>query len=324
MISVRNLTKRYADLAAIADLTFDVEPGEVVGFLGPNGAGKTTTLRILTGFMPATSGSAQVAGLDVLSDSIRVRERVGYLPENVPLYPEMRVHEYLTFRARLKGVPRSQVQKRLADVLQKCGLVDMRQRIVGQLSKGYRQRVGLADTLIHNPPILLLDEPTAGLDPNQRKEVRDLIAALRAEHTILLSSHILAEIESISNRVLIIKKGKRMAFGTTAELIKQLAGGNRIRIEAQGERPVLESTLKGIPQVQGVTFDEPIDGYQGCRLEVQTGADIRQDVVGRLIAARIPFREVHWEKLTLEELFLRITVESAIPAEVSRVGAAAP
>ena len=218
MIEVENLTKRYYDVLAVDNISFQVGKGEVVGFLGPNGAGKSTTLKILTCFMPATSGSARLAGLDVFRQSMNVRRLVGYLPENVPLYGDMRVHEYLFFRGRLKGLSTKETRRRIGEVCEICGLTDMKRRMIGQLSKGYKQRVGLADVLIHNPPILLLDEPTGGLDPSQRKEVRELIARLGEDHTILLSSHILAEVETVCTRVLIIKKGRIVANGTPEAL----------------------------------------------------------------------------------------------------------
>src|SRR5437867_1131296 len=211
MISVESLTKTFAGAKAVRDITFNVEKGEIVGFLGPNGAGKTTTMRILTCFVSPTSGTAKVAGYDIYEQSVEVRRNVGYLPENVPLYGEMRVEEYLRFRARLKGVPRSAVDSRLDYVTSRCGLEELRGRVIDHLSKGYRQRVGLAEALVHNPPILILDEPTVGLDPNQIRQVRALIQDLGREHTIILSSHILPEVEQVCRRVVIIDRGKIVA-----------------------------------------------------------------------------------------------------------------
>ncbi|MBM3984793.1 MAG: ABC transporter ATP-binding protein, partial [Planctomycetes bacterium] len=218
MILIEHLTRRFHDLVAVDDISLEVAEGQVLGFLGPNGAGKSTTIRILAGFLPASSGRARVAGFDVAEDSLRVRERIGYLPESVPLPPDARVDEYLEFRARLKGVPAARRPAARERVLQDCGLLPMRRRIIGQLSRGYRQRVGLADALVADPPVLILDEPTGGLDPGQRQEVLDLVAALRGRRTVLLSSHVLAEVEHTCSRVAIIQRGRIVGQGTKAEL----------------------------------------------------------------------------------------------------------
>ncbi|HEX5010466.1 MAG TPA: ABC transporter ATP-binding protein, partial [Planctomycetota bacterium] len=248
MIRVEHLTRRFHDLVAVDDISLDVPPGDIVGFLGPNGAGKTTTIRILTGFLPASSGRAEVAGFDVASDSLKVRERVGYLPENVPLPPDARVEEYLEFRARLKQVPASRRAAARERVLGQCGLLPMRRRIIEQLSRGYRQRVGLADALIADPPVLILDEPTGGLDPGQRQEVLDLVAGLRGERTVLLSSHVLAEVEHSCSRVAIIQRGRIVAQGTKAEL--EASAGRRgeveIRAPGQGERLAAVLAARGL------------------------------------------------------------------------------
>ena len=221
MIHVSKLTKFYGDYAAIRDVSFDVPTGKVVGFLGPNGAGKTTTMRILAGFLTATSGTATVDGLDVFWKPLEVRHRIGYMPENCPLYPEMRVHEYLRFRAGLKGLHGRDASKRVDHVLGRCWLADVRRQLVGTLSKGYRQRVGLADTLLTDPPVLILDEPTAGLDPMQIRETRKLIAELGKEHTVLLSTHILPEVEMTCERIIIVDRGRVVAAGEVAELKRQ-------------------------------------------------------------------------------------------------------
>src|SRR5438552_1633200 len=220
-INVQNLTKRYGPVLAVDDITFEVRTGELVGFLGPNGAGKSTTMRILTTFLPASSGYAWVAGFDVMYQSMEVRQRIGYLPESVPLYPEMRVNEYLSYRARLKGVERSGRTARIDYCMDKCRIKEVKTRLLGTLSKGYRQRVGLADTLLADPPVLILDEPTAGLDPSQIRASRDLIRELGREHTILLSTHILPEVEMICDRVIIIHRGRVVASSALKELARQ-------------------------------------------------------------------------------------------------------
>ncbi|HOW98922.1 MAG TPA: ATP-binding cassette domain-containing protein, partial [Kiritimatiellia bacterium] len=234
MIRVTHLTKRFAGCVAVDDVSFRIEPGEVVGFLGVNGAGKTTTLRILSCYLPATSGTAEVAGFDVFRDSLEVRRRIGYLPENAPLYPEMRVDEYLRFRARLKGVSPAACRRRVQEVKDRCGLKDAGRRIIGQLSRGYRQRVGLADCLVHDPELLILDEPTLGLDPAQVIQVRELIRALARRHTILLSTHILPEVEAVCRRVLIINRGRIVASDSPGQLRENLQSGARAVTEIAG------------------------------------------------------------------------------------------
>ena len=233
MIKVEGLTKRYARKVAVDNISFEVEKGQIVGFLGPNGAGKTTTMRVLTCFLPPTSGSAQVAGFDVMEHPMEVKKRIGYLPETPPLYPEMEVHEYLEFVGRLKGVPTADLTKRVLEVAEKCAVSDVRKMLIGKLSKGYRQRVGLAQAIIHNPDVLILDEPTAGLDPHQIIETRDLIKGLaaRGEHTIILSTHILPEVEQTCERVIIIAKGKLVATDTVENLTSRLRGAETVSVE---------------------------------------------------------------------------------------------
>src|SRR5437763_3698791 len=233
MIKVENLTKKYAGQTAIRDLNFEVGQGEIMGFLGPNGAGKTTTMRILAGFMPATSGRASIAGFDVFEQSLQARSRLGYMPENVPLYNDMRVSEYLDYRAALKGVPHRRIAERVGDVKELCGLKEVENKLIAALSKGYRQRVGLADALLHEPDLLILDEPTIGLDPNQIRQVRDLIRNLGKHHTILLSTHILPEVEMTCSRVVIINRGKIEASDTPENLVNALRAAGGIRVEAK-------------------------------------------------------------------------------------------
>src|ERR1700759_3056374 len=233
MIKVENLTKRYAGHTAINNISFEVEKGEIVGFLGPNGAGKTTTMRILSSFMPATSGRASIAGFDVFSQSLQARSHLGYMPENVPLYNDMRVTEYLNYRAALKDVPHRRIAERVGDVKELCGLKEVENKVIGTLSKGYRQRVGLADALVHEPDLLILDEPTSGLDPNQIRQARDLIKNLGKQHTILLSTHILPEVEMTCSRVIIINRGRIEACDTPENLLGRIRTAGGVFVEAK-------------------------------------------------------------------------------------------
>jgi ABC-2 type transport system ATP-binding protein len=322
MIEVENLTKRYYDLVAVDRISFEVGQGEVVGFLGPNGAGKSTTLKILTCFMPATSGRALVGGLDVFRNSMQVREQVGYLPENVALYGDMRVTEYLYFRGRLKGLSTKQARQRIDETCETCGLSDMKRRMVGQLSKGYRQRVGLADVLINKPSILFLDEPTGGLDPSQRKEVRDLIARLGSDHTILLSSHILGEVESVCTRVLIIKKGKIIADGKPENLVRDLKGGERLRIEAACPATVAMDALKTFAGVAEVIETEEESGRSRIMVKPGPDHDFQQALLRHLIAQEVPVEEFMTQRFTLEEIFMHLTVEDEVLSDVRGEGEA--
>lgn len=256
MIRVSHLTKKYGTVTAVDDVSFDVAPGEIVGFLGPNGAGKSTTMRILSGFIPATGGTVEVAKHNVRSESLAVRERIGYLPEKCPLYLDMRVNEYLHYRARLKGLPSRQRKERVATVKRQCGLDEMNRRIIGTLSKGFRQRVGLADALVHSPDLLILDEPTQGLDPNQIRQVRKLIQELTKDHTILLSTHILSEVEMTCQKVIIINGGRIIASGTFEQLREQWCSQPELIAEIRGPEPEVMLTLKGLEHVRSVTLDE--------------------------------------------------------------------
>ena len=301
MIHVENLVKRYGPQTALAGVSFDVAKGEILGFLGPNGAGKTTTMRILTCFLPASEGVAQVAGFDVFSQSVEVRRNVGYLPESVPLYPEMRVSEYLDFRARLKRVPRA----RIADVVDKCALGEVVRKPIGALSKGFRQRVGLADALVANPPILILDEPTVGLDPNQIRDVRALIRDLGREHTILLSTHILPEVEMVCGRVIIIDQGRVLAQGTPAELRTRTSGNLRVVAEIRGATEA--AAREGLLQIEGVTgVDFPSDRYT-----LTAARDVREDVFKLAVARGWTLVELRADAMTLEDIFARLTTQEA-------------
>jgi len=253
MIEVSHLTKQYPGRVAVDDVSFTVNPGEIVGFLGPNGAGKSTTMRILSGYLPATGGTVRVAGHDVAAAPLEVRRHIGYLPESCPLYGEMRVDEYLRFRARLKGVPRGKLKTRLAAVKEQCAITDVGHRIIGQLSKGYRQRVGLAESLVHEPDLLILDEPTIGLDPHQIRLVRALITSLAERHTILLSTHILSEVEMTCRRVLIINKGRIVASDTPDRLRRRMEGEAVLAAELRGPRAEIESALRALPGIAEAT-----------------------------------------------------------------------
>lgn len=314
MIRVENLTKRFLDRTAVDGVTFEVKKGEVLGFLGPNGAGKTTTMRILTGFVPPTSGRAALAGFDVATQSLEARRLVGYLPETIPLYPEMRVDEYLHYRASLKGVARLKRASHVDDALSRCGLGDVRRRIVGQLSKGYRQRVGLADALVHRPPILILDEPTVGLDPNQIREVRQLVRDLGREHTIILSTHILPEVEMICGRVLIIHKGRVVAQDTPENLRAQAERQSRLRIEVRGPEPEVRGVLTRIPGVQRIESTGGQNGILGYWVDVLAGEDVREPIARAVAERGWGLRELHLESLSLEDVFFQITREEEAAA----------
>ena len=306
MIKVENLTKRYAGQAAIRDLNFEVGKGEVMGFLGPNGAGKTTTMRILAGFMPATSGRASIAGFDIFEQSLQARTRLGYMPENVPLYSDMRVTEYLEYRAALKGVPHRRIAERVGDVKELCGVKDVEKKIIGALSKGYRQRVGLADALLHEPDLLILDEPTIGLDPNQIRQVRELIKNLGRQHTILLSTHILPEVEMTCSRVIIIHKGRIEACDTPENLLGKLRQAGGVVLEAKVEKDNGAEELKKISAVRDVTTD--VDGeWNVFSLRVESGADVREEVFRLATARHWTVRELTQRRATLEDVFVEIT-----------------
>jgi ABC-2 type transport system ATP-binding protein len=306
MIRVSNLTKRYPGRTAVDGVTFSVEPGEIVGFLGPNGAGKSTTMRILTGYLAASGGSVSVAGFDVSEQPIEVRRMIGYLPENCPLYPEMRVDEYLDFRARLKGVPSARRRDRLGEVKELCGLTEVGRRIIGHLSKGYRQRVGLAESLVHDPDLLILDEPTIGLDPNQIRQVRGLITDLARRHTILLSTHILPEVEVTCRRVVIINQGRIVASDTTENLMRLKRGGVRVAAEIRGPRGEVASALAALPAVREVAAAGE-DPWPRFDLACDPDADPRPEVFALAAARGWTLRELTMEKSSLEDVFVSLT-----------------
>jgi gliding motility-associated transport system ATP-binding protein len=306
MIKVENLTKRYAGHTAIRDLSFEVGQGEIMGFLGPNGAGKTTTMRILAGFMPATSGRASIAGFDVFEQSLQARARLGYMPENVPLYNDMRVTEYLDYRAALKGVPHRRVAERVGDVKELCGLREVERKLIGTLSKGYRQRVGLADALVSEPDLLILDEPTIGLDPNQIRQVRELIKNLGKQHTILLSTHILPEVEMTCSRVIIVHKGRIEACDTPANLLGQIRQAGGVVVEAKTGSDDGAEELKKISGVRDVTAKRA-DDWQIFSLRVESGLDVREEIFQLAAARHWTLRELSQRRATLEDVFVEIT-----------------
>jgi ABC-2 type transport system ATP-binding protein len=306
MIKVENLTKRYAGQTAIQDLNFEVSQGEIMGFLGPNGAGKTTTMRILAGFMPPTSGRASIAGFDVFGQSLQARAHLGYMPENVPLYSDMRVTEYLNYRSALKGVPHRRISERVGDVKELCGLKDVERKPIGTLSKGYRQRVGLADALLAEPDLLILDEPTIGLDPNQIRQVRELIKNLGRQHTILLSTHILPEVEMTCSRVIIIHKGRIEACDTPDNLLGKIRQAGGVELEAKVGNDNGEEELKKIPGVRDVVTDGA-DDWKRFSLRVESGADVREEVFRLAVERRWAVRELTQRRGTLEDVFVELT-----------------
>jgi len=303
MIEVKNLTKQYGSVCAVNGVSFSVGEGEIVGFLGPNGAGKTTTIRVLTCFHPATSGTASVAGFDVFSQSMRVRENVGYLPESVPLYLEMRVREYLQFRSKLRGIDASKRQSTIDRVAERCWIKDVISRPIGQLSKGYRQRVGLADALLHNPKVLILDEPTVGLDPTQIRETRTLIRDLAAEHTVMLSSHILPEVEATCQRLVIINKGRIVASGTPDELRQRVTRSSRLIAELKGAEKDIAGGIRKLSGVEGV---EAVANNGWTRVTVSTKDDLRESIYKLSTENGWPIRELRGEVASLEDFFVKI------------------
>jgi ABC-2 type transport system ATP-binding protein len=306
MIKVENLTKRYAGQPAIQDLNFEVSQGEIMGFLGPNGAGKTTTMRILAGFMPPTSGRATVAGFDVFGQSLQARAHLGYMPENVPLYSDMRVTEYLNYRAALKGVQHRRAAERVGDVKELCGLKDVENKLIGTLSKGYRQRVGLADALLAEPDLLILDEPTIGLDPNQIRQVRELIKNLGRQHTILLSTHILPEVEMTCSRVIIIHKGRIEACDTPDNLLGKIRQAGGVVLEAKVGKDNGAEELKKISGVREVVIDGE-DDWKRFSLRVESGVDVREAVFRLATDRHWVVRELTQRRPTLEDVFVELT-----------------
>ena len=309
MIEVQHITKRYGRVTAVDDVSFRVERGEILGFLGPNGAGKTTTMRILTGYMPPTDGRATVAGFDVFTHPVEAKRRTGYLPETPPLYPDMTVREYLDFVARIKGVPPREQKERVASVMQRTHVADMADRHCSKLSKGYRQRVGLAQALIHNPEVLILDEPTAGLDPKQIIETRDLIRSLAGDHTIVLSTHILPEVAQTCQRVVIINKGHVVAVDTPEGLTARLQGAETLYVQIDAQGAPAAETLKTIPGVTRVAVADHRGGVDGFEVESTRGVDIRRDLARAVVTSGWGLLELRPMRMSLEEIFLQVTTE---------------
>jgi ABC-2 type transport system ATP-binding protein len=312
MIKVDGLTKRYARTVAVDNISFEVEKGQIVGFLGPNGAGKTTTMRVLTCFLPPTSGSAKIAGYDVVEQSMEVKKRIGYLPETPPVYPEMEVSEYLNFVGRLTGIGSGEINRRVDEAMGRCAIGDVRSRLIGKLSKGYRQRVGIAQAIIHNPDVLILDEPTSGLDPKQIIEIRELLRQLAGEHTIILSTHILSEVEHSCERVIIISQGKLVAIDSVANLTNRLRGSEAVAVEVQAAdgRPNPAEVQQRLEQVSGVSrvmMKEPKDGRLQFEIESLQGRQIRADVARTIVNAGWNLNELRAVGLSLEDIFLQLT-----------------
>jgi ABC-2 type transport system ATP-binding protein len=307
MITAEKLTKRYVGRSAVDAISFEVEKGEVVGFLGQNGAGKTSTLRMLTGYMPPTSGSATVAGYDVFHQSLQARRQIGYMPENVPLYEDMRVKEYLHFMGRLHGMGGKQLASRTGEVMELCRISDVRRKMIASLSKGYRQRVGMAAALVHEPPLLIMDEPTNGLDPNQIRQVRSMIRSLGEEHTILLSTHILPEVEAVCDRVIIIDKGRIRAEGTPGDLVATLRTAGTLFLEVEADPQEAECALARLDGVRKVNSHRLADGWTKVEVVAESKIDVRAAAYAVVAAAGWPLRELVLQKASLEDAFVELT-----------------
>jgi ABC-2 type transport system ATP-binding protein len=307
MIEVNHLSKRYGRHLAVRDVSFSVARGEIIGFLGPNGAGKTTTLRMLTGYLPPSSGSATVAGFDIFRQSIEARKRIGYMPENVPLYDDMRVREYLNFRARIKGLSNGDARRRVSHVVDTCGLDAVKRKMIKTLSKGYRQRVGLADALVHQPDLLILDEPTNGLDPVQIRQIRELIRHLSLNHTVLISTHILSEVEMIASRVVIIDAGKIKAADTPQNLISEMRAAGRVQVELQAPAEAVTPLLADLPRVKKVSSEALEDGWVRFMVWVDSGTDTREALYSVAAQNHWPLRSLFRHEATLEDVFVELT-----------------
>ena len=325
MIKVENLSKRYTSIFAVDNISFHVPGGEILGFLGPNGAGKSTTMKIITCFMPATSGTVRVGGFDVFNDSIKARQIIGYLPENVPLYTDMRVNEYLLFRSKIKNVARNKRKSKIGECLDLCGIVNVQDQIIGTLSKGYRQRVGLADALVHDPKVLILDEPTIGLDPNQIRKIRGIIKNLGEKRTVLLSTHILPEVEMLCNRVIIINKGKIAAEDTPANLLETITGSSNLSLEIKGNCKQVEDVLRKIDGVMHVntrtTTERDVQNDVAHNntsnnnevgtfdIECKKGTDAREKVFNAMVQNKFILLEMKRSAASLEDIFYQITTK---------------
>jgi ABC-2 type transport system ATP-binding protein len=324
MIEVENLTKRYGRHTAVDGISFKVEKGEILGFLGPNGAGKTTTMRVLTCYLPPTDGTARVAGYDVFEKPLEVKKRVGYIPETPPLYPDMTVRTFLDFVAKIKGVASKERRARVDETMEKCRVGDVRDKIIGRLSKGYRQRVGLAQAILHNPEVLILDEPTAGLDPKQIIETRELIKSLGGEHTIVLSTHILPEVSMTCGRVVIINKGRVVAEDTPENLTRRLRGAGTLRVEVRGDVGPVFDVLRTVPGVLQVRPKSDGSGGATFEVEAESGRDVRPDLARAVVQTGFDLLTLQPVGMSLEEIFLHLTTtDTAAEPAPTPVGTAA-
>jgi ABC-2 type transport system ATP-binding protein len=317
MISVKELSKRYARNTAVDHISFEVAKGQIVGFLGPNGAGKTTTMRMLTCFLPPTAGTAMVAGFDVLEQPLEVKKRIGYLPEAPPLYVEMRTAEYLTFVGKLKGLSGTDLRQRVETVCERCAITDVKNKLLGKLSKGYRQRVGLAQAIIHNPDVLILDEPTAGLDPKQINDTRELIRSLKGDHTIILSTHILPEVEQTCQQVIIINKGKLVATDSVENLQHRARGAESVLLEVEGRGVPLDSEtiqhrLETVSGVSRVLFKETRNNRSVFEVESLKDRSIRGDLARAVVESGWNLNELRSAAMSLEDIFLQLTATEQV------------
>jgi len=328
MINVKQLTKRYARNTAVDQISFEVQKGQIVGFLGPNGAGKTTTMRMLTCFLPPTSGTAEIAGFDVLENPLEVKRRIGYLPETPPLYPEMRATEYLEFVGKIKGLRGAELSRRISYVLDRCAIADVQDKVLGKLSKGYRQRVGLAQAIIHNPDVLILDEPTAGLDPKQINETRELIRGLAGDHTIILSTHILPEVEQTCQQVIIIDRGKLVATDSVHNLQNRARGAGSVLVEVAARSGDLNAAtvqrrLEQVPGVSRVVFRETRQNRSIFEVEGHAEHSIRGDLARAIVESGWDLNELRTAAVSLEEIFLQLTGTDAAATSANESAAAA-
>lgn len=308
MVTAEHLHKVFGRFTAVSDASFSIDKGEIVGFLGPNGAGKSTTMKMLTGYLPPSAGTASIAGHDILDEPLEARRHLGYMPENVPLYEDMRIQEYLEYRARLKGIYGSDVRKQIAWAIDRCGLEAKRKNLISTLSKGYRQRTGLADALLGNPDLLILDEPTNGLDPNQIRQIRELIRDLSEDHTVILSTHILSEVEMICNKVIIIDQGEIKAADTPANLTKNLRAAGRVSIEYKGDLETIVKELEDFGPVKKVIVEDPLPGgWNRLLVRAEPGTDTREKAAAIIAAHGYPMRHIYRHIPSLEDVFVEMT-----------------
>lgn len=308
MVIAEHLHKAFGHFVAVRDANFSIDKGEIVGFLGPNGAGKTTTMKMITGYLPPTAGTASIAGFDVLKTPLEARRHMGYMPENVPLYDDMRVYEYLEYRARLKGICGSSVRQQIAFVIDRCGLEPKRKNMISTLSKGYRQRVGLADALLGNPDLLILDEPTNGLDPNQIRQIRELVRSLAEDHTVILSTHILSEVEQICNKVIIIDQGDIKAADTPANLTHGLRAAGRVSIEFKGDLECVVKELEAFAPVKKVIHEDTLPGgWHRLIVRAEPGTDTREKAAAIIASHSFPMRHIYRHIPNLEDVFVEMT-----------------